>query len=88
LHLSKPSLTPGAHGGQRPGLALFGQRTRAAPAMKTTAFLTWYWPLTAEAVPVAYAGAATLLVFPMGAGLRHRWDPSMQLAFLILHLGA
>jgi hypothetical protein len=37
---------------------------------------------------VAHAGAAPLLVFPMRAGLCHRRDLSMQMAYLILRMGA
>jgi hypothetical protein len=87
-HFLQPPPLPGAHGGQRAGLAILCYGARAAPAMETTALFTWYRPLAAEAVPVPHTGATALLVFSVGAWFCHRRDLSMQLAFLILHLGA
>jgi hypothetical protein len=56
--------------------------------MELTPRLAGHRPLLAKAVTVTRAGAAPLLVFTVGAGLCHRRDLSMQMAFLILHLGA
>jgi hypothetical protein len=70
-HVIKPPLPPGAHGRQRPSLAVIGEGPCAAPAMETTALFTRYRPLTAEAVTVAYASTAALLVFAVRAGFRH-----------------
>jgi hypothetical protein len=56
--------------------------------MEPTPRLAGHGPLLAKAVAVTHAGAAALLIFPMRAGLCHRRDLSMQMAFLILHLGA
>jgi hypothetical protein len=39
--------------------------------METTALLTWYRPLSAEAMTVANPRAAALLVFTVGAGFCH-----------------
>jgi hypothetical protein len=89
LELTSRLLGPaGAHGCQRPGLAVLCYGARAAPAVEPTPRLAGHGPLTAEAAAVAYAGAAPLLVFATRTGLCHRRDLSMQLAFLILHLGA
>jgi hypothetical protein len=67
----EPPLPSGAHGRQRPGLALIAHGARAAPAVEATALLTRYRPLSAEAMTVAYAGTAALLVFAVGTGLCH-----------------
>jgi hypothetical protein len=69
--LLKPPLPPGAHGRERPSLALIGQGARAAPAVKLTARPAGHRPLAAEAATVAHTGAATLSVFAVRAGLCH-----------------
>jgi hypothetical protein len=56
--------------------------------MEPTPRLARHRPLLAKAVAVAHERAAPLLVFAMRPGLCHRRDLSMQMAFLILHLGA
>jgi hypothetical protein len=56
--------------------------------METTALLAGNGPIAAEAMTVAHAGAAALFVLPVRSGLCHRRDLSMQMTFLILHLGA
>jgi hypothetical protein len=71
MHVGKPPPPSGASGSQRPGLALFGTRARTAAAVETTTLLTRDRPLPAEAVTVTDAGAATLLVFAVRAGLCH-----------------
>jgi hypothetical protein len=78
LHLLVPPLPPGAHGGQRPGLAILCYGARAAPAVKPATLLTWYGPLAAETVTVPHAGAAALLVFAMGSGLCHLSSDGMH----------
>jgi hypothetical protein len=70
------------------GLAILRYGACAAPAVEPTPRLAGHRPLPAKAVTVAHAGAAALFVFPMRAGLCHRRDLSMQMAFLIVHLGA
>jgi hypothetical protein len=88
MHVGKPPLLPGTHGGQRPGIAVFRQGTGAAPHVEPTPRLSGHRPLAAEATTVAHAGAAALLVFPMRPGLCHRRNLSMQMAKLILRFAA
>jgi hypothetical protein len=60
----------------------------AEPSMEPTPRLAGHRPLLAKAATVPHPGAATLFVFPVGSGSWHRRDLSMQMAYLILHLGA
>jgi hypothetical protein len=83
----KPPLPAFVHGRKRPGLAILCYGACAAPAMEPTPRLAGHRPLPAKTVAVTCAGAATLPIFPVRTGFHHRRDLSMQIAFLVLHLG-
>jgi hypothetical protein len=74
--------------GEPPGLAFVSQGTGAGSSMEPTPRLAGHRPLATETVTVAHTGAAALPVFAVGTRFCHRRDLSMQMTFLILHLGA